>query len=258
MGKLRIACVGLLFVLGCTAHWEPVSQDQQEVQVSTTYAGNIVFPASITIPSDLDPKPAASVNVGLEGLADRTAYLGDHTFQAGVDRVEIDWFSPHAGLVDKFDSAYQGPPLTMGWLQTDNTGPGFVWLEVGNDLKYYQFQSVLVYVRASGHGALPANLPQITLYRWRDPYTDNDLVALNTPLAGVPDTGADVSASQVAYDAAHFIRIALGSVETIDRRSGAAYPYSRYFLKLEGEHGANSAANSLIFKSGRLAPGLFG
>lgn len=46
--------------------------------MSTTYAGDETnFPASITIPSDGDTKPAASVNVALEGLADRTAYLLD-------------------------------------------------------------------------------------------------------------------------------------------------------------------------------------
>lgn len=47
--------------------------------MSTTYAGNPAnYPASITEPSDGDNKSAASVNVGLEGLADRTAYLSAH------------------------------------------------------------------------------------------------------------------------------------------------------------------------------------
>lgn len=226
----------------------------------SAYAGDPDnFPTTVDVVVGNDQRNAASVRVADEGCLDRTAWLRDKMgFIPGTDRVEIPFGGGLSGVVDKFDRAYQGPPLTMGWLQTDNTGPGFVWLEVGNDLKYYKFQSVLVYVRAAGHGALPANLPQITLYRWNDPYSDNDLVALNTPLAGIPGTGADVSASQVAYDAAHYILIALGAEETIDRRVGATNPYARYFLKLEGEYGANSAANSLIFKSGRLAPGLFG
>lgn len=212
-------------------------------------------PASITMPVGSDLKNVSTVRVPLEALADKIAATQKHLAIAGTDHYEIDW---HSDYVDKFAKGYQGTPLTYGWLQTNVTGTGYVWLEVGNDLKYYEFQSVLVYVRAAGHGALPATLPQITLYKWADPNGDGDLVALNTPLAGVPDTGADVSPNQPAYDSAHYIRIALGANEIIDRRVGAAHRYARYFLKLEGEAGANSAANSLIFKSGRLAPGVFG
>lgn len=43
--------------------------------MSTTYAGTDVFPITITLPADGDPPVVASVNVPLEGLADRTAYL---------------------------------------------------------------------------------------------------------------------------------------------------------------------------------------
>jgi len=43
--------------------------------MSSTYAGNNVFPGQITEPSDGEPGTVASVNVPLEGLADRTVYL---------------------------------------------------------------------------------------------------------------------------------------------------------------------------------------
>lgn len=43
--------------------------------MSGTYGGNNAFPALVTIPSDADPRNAASVNVALEGLADRTMFL---------------------------------------------------------------------------------------------------------------------------------------------------------------------------------------
>ena len=47
--------------------------------MSSTYAGNPAnFPASITIPSGGDNVTAASVNVALEGLADRTAHLAGY------------------------------------------------------------------------------------------------------------------------------------------------------------------------------------
>jgi hypothetical protein len=43
--------------------------------MSSTYAGANSYPTSVTIPSDGDVKGAASVNVALESLADRTRYL---------------------------------------------------------------------------------------------------------------------------------------------------------------------------------------
>jgi hypothetical protein len=52
--------------------------------MSTTYAGDENnYPASITIPSDGDLKPAATVNVALEGLADRTAAITKNLATAG-------------------------------------------------------------------------------------------------------------------------------------------------------------------------------
>lgn len=48
--------------------------------MSSTYAGNpATFPATVTIPDDGDARNAASVNVPLEGLADRTANLNART-----------------------------------------------------------------------------------------------------------------------------------------------------------------------------------
>jgi hypothetical protein len=41
----------------------------------TPYAGNDVFPASTNLPTDLDALDAASVNVALEAVLDRTVYL---------------------------------------------------------------------------------------------------------------------------------------------------------------------------------------
>ena len=43
--------------------------------MSHLYNGADSYPASITLPDDLDAADAASVNVALEGLADRTRYL---------------------------------------------------------------------------------------------------------------------------------------------------------------------------------------
>jgi hypothetical protein len=52
--------------------------------VSTPYAGNLIFPATITVLEDSDLKDAQSVAVALEQLADRTAYLNG-IITGGVD-----------------------------------------------------------------------------------------------------------------------------------------------------------------------------
>lgn len=44
----------------------------------TPYSGTNVYPTSYDIPSDGDARDAASVNVGLEALGDRTTYLYNH------------------------------------------------------------------------------------------------------------------------------------------------------------------------------------
>jgi len=52
--------------------------------VSTDYAGNLIYPATITVLEDSDLKDAASVAVALEQLADRTAYLNG-IITGGID-----------------------------------------------------------------------------------------------------------------------------------------------------------------------------
>lgn len=51
--------------------------------MSVTYAGADSFPSNITIPSDGDDDTAAAVDVALEGLADRTAWIKNRLAAAG-------------------------------------------------------------------------------------------------------------------------------------------------------------------------------
>lgn len=53
--------------------------------MSTTYNGADAYPTSLTIPADGDPKPAASVNVAIEGLADRTTNLKGRVISLETD-----------------------------------------------------------------------------------------------------------------------------------------------------------------------------
>ena len=61
--------------------------------MATPYTDANVFPNQVTIPDDGDPITAASVNVPLEGLANRTRYL--YNLSGGVD---IPYFHNHAAL----------------------------------------------------------------------------------------------------------------------------------------------------------------
>jgi hypothetical protein len=91
---------------------------------ATDYSGR--FPTAITIPSPGDARGASSVNVALEGLADRTAYL--------KSRVNYCLYDIIHGGVDSGESpttwvSFGGPTYVAGNLQTlaasnFNTLPG--------------------------------------------------------------------------------------------------------------------------------------
>ncbi len=50
--------------------------------MSSQYAGTAVFPTDFTIPDDGEDRSAASVNVALEALGDRTVFLGANAMVA--------------------------------------------------------------------------------------------------------------------------------------------------------------------------------
>jgi hypothetical protein len=58
--------------------------------MGSPYAGNPAsFPADYVIPDDSDPPTAAAINVGLEALGDRTAYLKSAVAAFGAPAVEL-------------------------------------------------------------------------------------------------------------------------------------------------------------------------
>jgi hypothetical protein len=65
--------------------------------MSVTYAGSDAFPPNITIPSDGDDDTAAAVDVALEGLADRTAWIKARLSAAGGN-VDFDTVTVHTLL----------------------------------------------------------------------------------------------------------------------------------------------------------------
>lgn len=79
--------------------------------MSSQYAGANLFPLDYSIPADSDARDAASVNVALEALGDRTVFL--YTTQAGAYSVVAE------------DGVMVGTPDTAGGYMTcDDNG---VW-----------------------------------------------------------------------------------------------------------------------------------
>lgn len=63
--------------------------------MGSQYAGNgTLFPTDFTIPDDGDPEIAASINVALEALGDRTAYLRAIGMKSKTFTVDGTWNSP--------------------------------------------------------------------------------------------------------------------------------------------------------------------
>lgn len=89
--------------------------------MSSTYAGNPAsYPANITRPSDGDVRDAASVAVGLDALADRTANLDadrtNHETRLDLERPE---YATTAGVVASI--AYLGADVNVTLLTTAKT-----------------------------------------------------------------------------------------------------------------------------------------
>ncbi len=97
--------------------------------MSTPYAGADTFPADFLIPDDADAEDASSVNVALEALGDRTAYLALRA-PARVDEILVtsDWTCPPHVTVVELDGSGNGGGgaggITADLLQSSYTPGG--------------------------------------------------------------------------------------------------------------------------------------
>jgi hypothetical protein len=105
--------------------------------MSSTYAGNNVFPANITEPSDGEPPVVASVNVPLEGLADRTIWLKTRTDAADG--------APFRNLRVPVFAEINTTVFDFAFTRADGSSPAFwssqfqLWIKPGKDTvgKFY-------------------------------------------------------------------------------------------------------------------------
>jgi len=140
--------------------------------MSTTYAGdNTNYPTAITIPSDGDNKPAASVNAALEGLADRTASLERRvvlsSFGTVVRTISEAYFISMDGSSPTWTSTGEGTKLVQASIDALGPNPNYftqlLRLPHGCTL-----QSLSGFLRPhAGHAFLPSLPPGFTVYKRR-------------------------------------------------------------------------------------------
>lgn len=209
-----------------------------------TYNGDPTnFPTSIEVLDDGDEAEAATIAPAEEALMDAVQFL-HRSLAAPGDSLQLTLTG--AEVQDKFQYVLS-PGVAAGWLQNSVVGAGSLVIELPNTVRYYEFSAIDAFVIGSvsggGHGALPATMPRIKLYRWLDPDQSPgpDLIA----------TQIDASGTAGAYDQNHRITMVLGATEVIDHTAGAisGFPYARYFIELQGEAGANSIANEFFLKA---------
>lgn len=168
------------------------------------------FGTTYALPSDLtDDMDAASVNVALEALGDRTAYLmrlSDLNRTICYSR----WFIS--------GSMEGGAGLTN---ISAGAGAGII-----DDLPHGAIVSTIkVWLVPAVHASLPATMPRLSLLAWNIP---GGTLAIN-------QSQSDTSPNVGVYNVAHDLTLTLSKPIVIDR---TAFTYS---ILMEGEASTNSA-----------------
>jgi len=185
--------------------------------MSDSFAGDpLLYPATLTLVDDSDPRNALSLRPGFEGLAHRTAHL----YAGGADSV---------ALVSRWHGIADFTAIPTDWTIINADGHfsqlvlGFVFIFVKLDVPHgATITDITVWVQgAPGHAALPARLPRWELIRKN---------ASATPT--VLHTRIDAPTNVASYELGH--GIVADPDHVVDRSLGA------YMLRIEGESGANS------------------
>ncbi len=187
----------------------------------------VVPPTSYTIPSDGDPKTAASVNVPFQSIMDGVRYLNEGKRPSAVHSkwTHVHWQSADANWDFGFGTQW-GPKQLITATQIG----GELDLPDGCTLT-----SVTVYIdpaNGGGHGGGLPTLPGYSVFKL-DPTS-----GIHTQI-GTAKT--DTSGSVPVYEALHFITPALtGLSEVINKE------VNRYYIIFTGEGGGNFQAGLRI------------
>ncbi len=191
-------------------------------------------PATITLPSDGDPKGAASVNTPFEGLADKVAHANwPETNSAKMYPLatrSVTRMCMGAPMVDDFTKWLGSSPFLNCLVVTKQDiyfpvqlPDGATWVQA---FAYFQ--------GATGHAAFPAGkpatMPVMRACRF-DPATGT---------IGVIASVTDPSASVAVYEAIHALTI-VGMAEVVTAAT------KNYFIKVETEGGLLGLAGDQIY-----------
>ena len=125
----------------------------------------------------------------------------------------------------------------MVWLQANITGSRQIVIPFTNLPRGGELKTVSCYIDGgSAHGALPANLPVLTVY--------SRLISTGvvTSIGTVTDAPADVT----AYEAYHILGAVGGATPLTVTASHSHDGTKEFFAVIDGESGGNSAADELM------------
>jgi hypothetical protein len=202
-------------------------------------------PTSVTLPSDGDYKPVASVTVALEAALDmvkRAMWPADDDSKSYPLKSQTLFRHVHyVALPQETDgngNALSGPKWVYElayWLNLDVSGGVAGYLDVPLDLPDgCTLNFVHVYLAgATGlrtHSSLPGVMPKMRVFR---------IKALTDVSDTMSSLTTDPSASVATYDAVHAVPVTVNAFQVIDRT------LYRYFVRVQGEASTNAVASAL-------------
>jgi hypothetical protein len=239
--------------------------------MATEYSGSDAsFPATVTLPSDGDPRNAASVNDGLSDLADRTAWLKGEKDAHDVDLSDLDSrltdaetsldeleeTVPGFGEVEvpvalvaptrNLDSRFAiGGSIFGFWGQNDTTTAGSIWFPVALP-PHGTVSRARLWVQGDAHVTLSGvTMPKFRLHRME--LGEPGEISLDDYFEA---EASDTSASVEDYQEPHPITIELDPVLDLSDET-------LWIVEVIGATGANAATFAIrgaTFLIGRPVP----
>lgn len=218
--------------------------------MSEVYTPTALFPASVTLPEDGEPKPFGTTRVGIAAALDRSEYLKDRLLspQIPIPLKVINIYDANDRFI--FSSLAN---VGGGWLQTDVTDAGVLLFEMSPSLGA---KCTIAYIQAvvacAAHAADPiaggATLPKLSLL-------SEDTSQKTTMIVNAYES--DQSETQAEYEERHVITLDCATLFGGDGLEWDVNGDFLYYLKFEGETnggGANAEANKLLLKALYVTP----
>lgn len=192
------------------------------------------FPANHTVASDGEAVSQATRTLVMQGYADGLLYLRNRSPAAVAGNYQIP-IAPVGLYAAAWIARWGWVAASEGWVNLNIGGADEITIPLPA-LVGCSFSSVTLVVHGDAnavgpHAALPASMPQVTLYK-----IDGQTAA---PALTTVGSQVDTSANVAAYEQGHTITYTPGAAQTIDE-------VTQYAISVRGESGANSIASALV------------